>query len=89
MNYVSVDEIEGRAASKYEAVVVTALRARQLNLLERKRQEMAQELAPPQEGEEASEEKKIEVPTVPRDKVIVLAMRELLDKKIKYKIEGD
>lgn len=74
MNYVTAEELAGKAANKYEAVVIAALRARQLNRLEKKRRE--KEGA----GEEEESEKK-------REKVTVIAVRELIEEKIRYRRE--
>jgi DNA-directed RNA polymerase omega subunit len=86
MNYVTSDEIIGKAANKYEAVVVAAMRARQLNLLQKKQLEMLQMQPREEEPEEAGEEggdKQVEGEV--RQKVIVLAMRELLSEEIKFR----
>jgi|GEM_PF-1642863 len=90
MNYVTSDELIGMVENKYEAVVVAALRARQLNLLQKKQQELDQEQVPEEESEEVLED---EIEKEPRreakEKVTVLAMRELLGKKINYHREEE
>jgi DNA-directed RNA polymerase omega subunit len=88
MNYVTSDELIGKASNKYEAVVLAALRARQLNLLQKKQQEIAQEQTAEEEEEEILEENmERETDHELREKVTVLAMRELLKKEITYKAE--
>jgi DNA-directed RNA polymerase omega subunit len=85
MNYVTTDELVGKASNKYEAVVVAALRARQLNLLQKKQQELLQEQAPEEEVEEILEEEmERETDREAKEKVTVLAMRELLEEKVNY-----
>lgn len=82
MNYVSAEELTGKAANKYEAVVVAAMRARQLNLLEKKLREMEgvkERLE--EEGEGLEEENK-------KLKVTVIALKELVEGKIKFRQEG-
>lgn len=76
MNYVTAEELAGKATNKYEAVVVAALRARQLNRLEKKKKEI--EVV---EEEEEMEERKKKV------KVTVIAVNELVDGKITFKHE--
>ncbi len=76
MNFVTAEELMGKAANKYEAVVVAALRARQLNRLDKKMQEAR---VVPDEEEVGGEPKKI--------KVTVVAMRELIEGKINYRQE--
>jgi DNA-directed RNA polymerase omega subunit len=76
MNYVTAEELAGRATNKYEAVVVAALRARQLNRLEKKRKEV--EVVA--EEEETGERKK-------KVKVTVIAMNELVEGKITFQHE--
>ena len=88
MNYVTSDELIGKVANKYEAVVVAALRSRQLNLLQKKQQELAQEQVQEEEEEDIIEDGVEREPKrEAREKVTVLAMRELLGKKIKYNRE--
>jgi len=90
MNYVTSDELIGKVDNKYEAVVVAALRARQLNLLQKKQQEMAQEQAQEEESEEMIDDGVEREPQrEAREKVTVLAMRELLDKNINYQREEE
>jgi DNA-directed RNA polymerase omega subunit len=76
MNYVTAEELAGRATNKYEAVVVAALRARQLNRLEKKRKEV--EVVA--EEEETGERKK-------KVKVTVIAVNELVEGKITFQHE--
>jgi DNA-directed RNA polymerase omega subunit len=88
MNYVTSDELIGKVANKYEAVVVAALRARQLNLVQKKQQELAQDQVQEEESEDITDEAvERETNHEVREKVTVLAMRELLDKKINYNRE--
>jgi len=85
MNYVTSDEIIGKVSNKYVAVVVAALRARQLNLLEKKQQELNQEQVQEEEANDGMEEgADKEANREVKEKVTVLAMRELIEQKIKY-----
>ena len=77
MDYVTAEELEGKARNKYEAVVVAALRARQLNLLEKKQQELEGEV----EDEEMEREKKL--------KVTVIALNELVQGKLHFQREEE
>ena len=72
MDYVTAEELEGKASNKYEAVVVAALRARQLNILEKKKPELEGEV----EDEEMEKEKKV--------KVTVIALNELVQDKLHF-----
>ncbi|KPL18462.1 MAG: hypothetical protein AMJ92_07910 [candidate division Zixibacteria bacterium SM23_81] len=81
MNYVSAEELAGKATNKYEAVVVAAMRARQLNLLEKKLREMESVKAGEEEEEGLEEENK-------KLKVTVIALKELVEGKIKFRQEG-
>jgi len=78
VNYVTSDEIIGKAANKYEAVVVAAMRAQQLEML----QMQPREEEPEEAGEEGGDK---QVEGEVRQKVIVLAMRELLSEEIKFR----
>jgi DNA-directed RNA polymerase omega subunit len=90
MNYVTSDELIGKVANKYEAVVVAALRARQLNLLQKKQQELTQEQVEEDESEDIIEDGVEREPQrEAREKVTVLAMRQLLDKEINYQREEE
>jgi DNA-directed RNA polymerase omega subunit len=90
MNYVTSDELIGKVDNKYEAVVVAALRARQLNLLQKKQHELAQEEAQEEEVEDILDDGIEKEPKrEAREKVTVLAMRELLNKKITYQREQE
>jgi len=90
MNYVAADELIGKVANKYEAVVVAALRARQLNLLQKKQQELTQEEVEEDESEDIIEDGVEREPQrEAREKVTVLAMRQLLDKEINYQREEE
>jgi len=90
MNYVTSDELIGKVDNKYEAVVVAALRARQLNLLQKKQQELAQEQTQVEESEEILDDGAEREPAREAvEKVTVLAMRELLGKKINYHREEE
>jgi DNA-directed RNA polymerase omega subunit len=90
MNYVTSDELIGKVGNKYEAVVVAALRARQLNLLQKKQQELVQEQVQEEEDEEILDDTVEREPVrEAMEKVTVLAMRELLGKKIKYHREEE
>lgn len=80
MNYVTSEELEGKAANKYEAVVIAALRARQLNLLEKKKKEAEAEGEVEGREEEREDEKE-------KRKVTVIAVRELVEGKIKFQYE--
>ncbi len=85
MNYVTSDELIGKVSNKYVAVVVAALRARQLNLLEKKQQELTQEQAQEEEADDVMEEGgERETDREVKEKVTVLAMRELIEQKINY-----
>jgi DNA-directed RNA polymerase omega subunit len=84
MNYVTAEELEGKADNKYEAVVVAALRARQLN-------EQKKKLKPPPaaESEAEPEEGDVELIGVEEDeedkiKVTVTALSELIDGRISF-----
>lgn len=83
MDYVTSEELVGKAANKYEAVVVAALRARQLNLLEKKKRETqgGAEVVEEREGEEKAKEKE------KKRKVTVIALNELVEGKIKFQKE--
>lgn len=77
MDYVTAEELEGKARNKYEAVVVAAMRARQLNVLEKKKQEFEGEV----EDEQMEKEKK--------EKVTVIALNELVQGKLHFKREEE
>jgi DNA-directed RNA polymerase omega subunit len=77
MDYVTAEELIGKARNKYEAVVVAALRARQLNRLEKKMR-MAETMEE-EEGEMVRKKK--------RKKVTVMALQELIGGKINYQQE--
>jgi DNA-directed RNA polymerase omega subunit len=91
MKYVTADELIGKATNKYEAVVIAAQRARQLNLLEKRKLELTQELAETEEEEPSEEEPQEdrEIMREVREKVTVLAMKELLEEKIGYTNESE
>jgi DNA-directed RNA polymerase omega subunit len=85
MNYVTADELQGKSSNKYEAVVVAALRARELNALMKKQRPVVVE-----DGDEAEEELQEVVAAVKvegdvREKVTVIALAELIEGKIKFK----
>jgi len=85
MNYVTAEELEGKASNKYEAVVVAALRARQLN--EQKRKDKPQpvvESETEQLGESAEEMVLVEENEEDKIKVTVTAMSELIDGRISF-----
>ena len=85
MNYVTAEELEGKASNKYEAVVVAALRARQLN--EQKRKEKPQPVAESEtEPLEEGMEKMVIVEEDEEDKikVTVTALNELIDGRISF-----
>jgi DNA-directed RNA polymerase omega subunit len=80
MNYMSAEELAGKATNKYEAVVVAAMRARQLNVLEKKLREMeGPKEVTDEEGEGLEKNKKL--------KVTVIALKELVGGKIKFRQE--
>jgi len=74
MNYVTAEELVGKAANKYEAVVIVALRARQLNQLEKKRTEV----------QVVGEDEETEVK---KEKVTVVAVNELVEGRIHFRRE--
>jgi DNA-directed RNA polymerase omega subunit len=80
MDYVTAEELIGKARNKYEAVVVAALRARQLNRLEKKIR-VAEST-----GEEEGEEEEM-VRKRRKKKVTVMALQELIGGKIDYQQE--
>jgi len=81
MNYVSAEELIGKARNKYEAVVVAALRARQLNRLEKKIKETKGV------GEEEGEEEEEQERKSRRKKVTIMALQELIEGRIGFQQE--